>query len=219
MIKLNIGCGAVRPSGWINADSSLNAHLQRIPVVGKAVNKIFKTVEYNNSNVVYMNVNKQWSEYQDNSVDVVYSSHMFEHLSLKTADLYLKESFRCLKPGGTIRVVVPDLYKICKKYILEYETGVENPSEYIMWAINMNREGQYGSNLGIMKKTVLEWQGYPHQHKFMYDEKSLTKRLKQAEFTGIIALEYGISHYIADIKDVEGTRESYLSVYLEAKKP
>lgn len=219
MIKLNIGCGAVRPSGWVNADSSLNAHLQRIPVVGKAVNKIFKTVEYNNSNVVYMNVNKRWSEYKDHSVDVVYSSHMFEHLSLKTADLYLKESFRCLKPGGIIRVVVPDLYKICKKYILEYETGEDNPSEYIMWAINMNREGQYGSNLGIVKKTVLEWQGYPHQHKFMYDEKSLTKKLKQAGFTDIIALEYGISRYIADIKEVEGTRESYLSVYLEANKP
>lgn len=219
MIKLNLGCGAVRPAGWINADSSLNANLQRIPVVGKAVNRIFKTVEYDNSNMVYMNLNKRWSDYQNNSVDVVYSSHMFEHLSLKSADLYLKESFRCLKSGGAIRIVIPDLYKLCKNYIRDYEAGVENPSEYIMWAINMNREGQYGSDLGMIKKTVLEWQGYPHQHKFMYDEKSLTKKVKQVGFTDIVALEYGISHYITDIKDVEGIRESYLSVYLEAKKP
>jgi len=219
MIKLNLGCGAVRPAGWINADSSLNANLQRIPVIGKVVNRIFETVEYDDSNMVYMNVNNRWSDYKDNSVDVIYSSHMFEHLSLKSADLYLKESFRCLKPGGAIRVVVPDLYKICKKYILEYETGIENPSDHIMRAINMNREGQYGSDLGILKKSVLEWQGYPHQHKFMYDEKSLTQKFKQVGFVDILSLEYGTSKYISDIKDVEGKSEPFLSVYLEAKKP
>ncbi len=219
MIKLNLGCGAVRPDGWINADSSLNANLQRIPVIGKMVNRFFNTVEYDNSNVVYMNVNKPWSAYKDNSVDIVYSSHMFEHLSLKSSELYLKESFRCLKPGGVIRIAIPDLYKISKKYITEYEAGIENPSDHIMRAINMHREGIYGSNIGILKKMVLEWQGYPHQHKFMYDEKSLKDRIKQVGFVDILSLEYGVSHYIRDIKDVEGKRESFLSVYLEAIKP
>lgn len=78
----------------------------------------------------------------------------------------MKESFRCLKSGGAIRLVVPDLYKICKKYISDYEKGLET-TEYILWAINMHREGQYGENLGLVKKLVLEWQGYPHQHKYI----------------------------------------------------
>jgi hypothetical protein len=149
---------------------------------------------------------------------VVYASHLFEHLTLASAELFLKESYRCLKPGGVIRLVVPDLYKICKRYIAEYETdGKADPTEFIMWAINMHREGQYG-NVGWMKKMVLEWQGYPHQHKFMYDEKSLTNKLKQHGFNNIASLSYGVSNYIPEIRDVEGTKESYLSVYLEAKK-
>jgi predicted SAM-dependent methyltransferase len=218
-LKLNLGCGSVRPGGWINTDSSLNAHIQRIPVVGTIVHKAFHTVEYDSNNLVYMNLNKRW-KYRSNSVDVVYASHLFEHLTLSSAELFLKESFRCLKPGGTIRIVVPDLYKICKKYIHEYEIeGKMDPTEFIMWAINMHREGQYGKKINWFKKMVLEWQGYPHQHKFMYDEKSLANKLKQNGFNNIASLSYGVSEYIPEIRDVEGTKESYLSVYLEGKKP
>src|SRR5205807_2515581 len=105
-----------------------------------------------------------------------------------------------------------------KKYIAEYENGKEDPTEFIMWAINMHREGQYGQKISWLKKMVLEWQGYPHQHKFMYDEKSLTNKFKQCGFKHILSLSYGVSNYIPEIKDVEGTKESYLSVYLEGKK-
>ena len=52
----------------------------------------------------------------------------------------------------------------------------------------------------------------------MYDAKSLTLQFKQHGFSNIHNLEYGISNYITDIRDVEGTKESYLSVYIEAKK-
>lgn len=218
-IKLNLGCGSVRPTGWINTDSSLNANLQRIPVIGRLVKRFFKTVNYDNNNLVYMNLNRKWNKYKDNSVDVVYASHLFEHLSLKSADMFLKESFRCLKSGGCIRLVVPDLYKICKKYIQEYESGKEDTTEFIMWAINMHREGQYGINISFFKRMVLEWQGYPHQHKFMYDEKSLSKKLSDSGFNTILSMEYGKSKYINSILDLEGQKESYLSVYIEAKKP
>ena len=87
-----------------------------------------------------------------------------------------------------------------------------------MWAINMHREGQYGSNIGFFKKQILEYTGYPHQHKFMYDEKSLTKKFEEYSFKNILSLSYGNSEYINSISDVEGTNESYLSIYLEAKK-
>jgi len=217
-IKLNLGCGSVRPQGWVNTDSSLNAHIQRIPIVGKVARKALGTVEYDSNNLTYMNLNKRWP-YKNDSVDIVYASHLFEHLTLRSADLFLKEAMRCLKPGGVIRLVVPDLYKISKKYIAEYENGsAADPTEFIMWAINMHREGQYGSKLGTFKKMVLEWQGYPHQHKYMYDEKSLRKKLEDYGFKDILSMSYGESRYIPEIHDVEGKSESYLSVYLEAKK-
>ena len=116
--------------------------------------------------------------------------------------------------------MVPDLYQISKKYVEQYEAnpGEADTTEFIMWAINMHREGQYG-NVGLLKKIVLEWQGYPHQHKFMYDQYSLKKKFKEFGFTDMVSLHYGASNYIPEIKEVEGTKESYLSVYLEAKKP
>jgi SAM-dependent methyltransferase len=219
MLMLNLGCGAIRPEGWENIDSSLNAHLQKIPVIGKIIPKMFKSVSYDSKNLIYMNLNKRW-KYDDNSVDIAYSSHTLEHLTLRSADLFLKEAYRCLKPGGVFRVVVPDLYKICKRYIDEYEQATEgDPTKFVMWAINMHREGQYGDKIGFFKKMIYEKQGYPHQHKFMYDVKSLTERFKQIGFVEMRSKVYGESEYIAAIKDVEGKEESYLSVYLEAKKP
>jgi len=217
-MKLNLGCGAVRPKGWINVDSSLNAYLQKLPG-GKFLAKKMGMVAYDSTNVVYANLNKPW-KWKNNSVDVVYASHLFEHLTLEAADLFMKESFRVLKPGGTIRIVVPDLYQICKKYLAEYETAPEfsETTRYIMWAINMHREGQYPNVKGL-KKWILEWQGYPHQHKYMYDKKSLGLIFQQHGFVDILSLEYGKSRYINEIADVEGKEESYLSVYLEAKKP
>ena len=218
MIKLNLGCGSVRPVGWVNTDSSLNANLQRIPIIGKSVAKFFNPVTYESSNFKYMNLNKKW-KYNSNTVDIVYASHLFEHLTQKSADLFLKESFRVLKPGGVMRIVVPDLYQIVKKYLNEFDTfsANEDPSEFVMWAINMHREGQYREP-GVIRKIIHEWQGYPHQHKFMYDPKSLTHKVLKYGFKEPKLSSYGISEYISEIADVEGKSESYLSVYLEVKK-
>jgi ubiquinone/menaquinone biosynthesis C-methylase UbiE len=139
-------------------------------------------------------------------------------LSLKSADLFLKNAYRCLKPGGVIRIVVPDLYKIAKKYIKEYDDiDSGNPTEFIMWAINMHREGQYG-NPSLLKKIIYELQGYPHQHKFMYDDKSLIHKMEAYGFKDLTSLSYGNSNLIQEIEEVEGTKESYLSVYIEAIK-
>ena len=120
-MKLNLGCGSVRPMGWINTDSSLNANIQRIPFIGKKFTRLFNNVDYDSNNLVYMNLNKKWA-FKDNSVDIVYASHLFEHLSLKSATLFLQESYRCLMLGGVIRNVVPDSFKITKRYINKYST-------------------------------------------------------------------------------------------------
>lgn len=217
MIKLNLGCGTVRPLGWINTDSSINANIQRIPLLGKYISKIFNPIIYESSNMIYMNLNKEW-KFKAESVDIVYASHLFEHLTLNSAELFLKESYRVLKPGGILRIVVPDLYQICKKYLFDFQNANEEDStKFIMWAINMHREGQYG-NPSLIRKIVYEFQGYPHQHKYMYDSKSLTLKVLSFGFIEPKLLSYGESAYIKEIKEVEGSKESYMSVYLEVKK-
>ena len=45
----------------------------------------------------------------DNSVNLIYSSHTFEHLNDKNVQHILNESFRILKKGAGIRVTMPDI--------------------------------------------------------------------------------------------------------------
>jgi len=55
--------------------------------------------------------------FPDSSFDVVYHSHVLEHFARDTAVNFIRECYRVLKPGGIIRVAVPDLEQIVKEYL------------------------------------------------------------------------------------------------------
>ncbi len=55
--------------------------------------------------------------YPDNFFDLVYHSHVLEHFEKTKAPLFINECYRVLKPGGIIRVVVPDLEEIARLYL------------------------------------------------------------------------------------------------------
>jgi predicted SAM-dependent methyltransferase len=52
----------------------------------------------------------------DDSCSVVYSCHVLEHFHKKVIVDVLKEWFRVLKPGGILRISVPDLEVLFKVY-------------------------------------------------------------------------------------------------------
>ncbi|GAB3693516.1 hypothetical protein GCM10027592_13460 [Spirosoma flavus] len=54
--------------------------------------------------------------FPSNQFDVVYHSQVLEHIPKEKADDFLAECFRVLKPGGIIRVVLPDLENIVNEY-------------------------------------------------------------------------------------------------------
>lgn len=55
--------------------------------------------------------------FPDHSFEVVYHSHALEHFQKKEALGFLRECFRILKPGGIIRVAVPDLECLARLYL------------------------------------------------------------------------------------------------------
>ena len=59
--------------------------------------------------------------FDDNEVDVIYSSHFLEHLFPEDAKRFLMECFRVLRKRGVLRVHVPDLENICREYIREID--------------------------------------------------------------------------------------------------
>lgn len=59
--------------------------------------------------------------FPDEAFDVVYHSHVLEHFPKAEGPRFLRECFRVLKPGGTVRVAVPDLERIAKTYLRTLE--------------------------------------------------------------------------------------------------
>jgi predicted SAM-dependent methyltransferase len=60
------------------------------------------------------------SMFKNNSVDVIYASHVLEHFYYNIDDELintLKEWYRVLKTGGKLMVSVPDLQKLCWLYL------------------------------------------------------------------------------------------------------
>jgi len=53
----------------------------------------------------------------DNSTDIVFCSHIFEHIPHTQLPMVLSEINRILKPGGILRILTPDLEKITKAYV------------------------------------------------------------------------------------------------------
>ena len=93
MKLLNIACGDRYHIDWVNIDfHSTTKEVKKV--------NILKSLPFN-----------------DETFDVVYSSHFIEHLDLEQAEFVMKESNRVLKKNGILRVVVPDLENLCREYL------------------------------------------------------------------------------------------------------
>ncbi len=90
---LNLGCGGRFHSEWTNVDFYSTG-------IGVIAHDLTKSLPF-----------------PDNSYDAVYHSHVLEHFPKKVAPTFLRECCRILKPGGIIRVVVPDLEQIARLYL------------------------------------------------------------------------------------------------------
>jgi predicted SAM-dependent methyltransferase len=138
MKYLNIGCGSYYSTDniWTNLDfASSNKHV--------IAHNLLKGIPFG-----------------DNSFDFVYHSHVLEHFSKSDGDRLIKECYRVLKPGGILRVAVPDLEVIVRNYILWLEKGLDNPNDeftranYNWMLIEMYDQTVRNSSGGEMAKYI-----------------------------------------------------------------
>lgn len=57
------------------------------------------------------------SQFKNDSIDQIYASHVFEHLSHKKIDDTLAGIHRVLKPGGIFQISVPDMDRLFALYL------------------------------------------------------------------------------------------------------
>lgn len=75
----------------------------------------------------------------DNYADVVFSSECLEHFPWKTYIDALKEWCRILKPGGMIRIEVPDFIGACKQILTMDSLEGDRAMQQIFFAEQMNQ--------------------------------------------------------------------------------
>lgn len=67
--------------------------------------------------------------YPDNSVDIIRAAHVVEHYPHGQVGDVIKEWVRALKPGGILRIAVPDFKVIAEQYLVGNEMPIQS---YIM---------------------------------------------------------------------------------------
>lgn len=107
-ICVNIACGTSYVSGWLNLD-----YTPASPAVTKA------------------NLLGQLP-LGDAAADVLYSSHFLEHVPRRRVAGFLAECFRVLKPGGQIRLALPDLDELCREYLCRRGAGEHAKADFVV---------------------------------------------------------------------------------------
>jgi hypothetical protein len=133
MVKLNIGAGQTAPllDGYIPIDRKDGQ--EAYPLTG----------------------------WQDESVDEIYASHVLEHFSAKDTPAVVNEWARVLKPGGRMRIAVPDFRWCAARYMSGEMDG--NLGNYICGA--QSDQDDY--------------------HKSIFDEPGLRMHMERAGLVGI----------------------------------
>lgn len=152
MLKLHLGCGPHIKQGWLNYDIE--------PGKGGLRHDLRRGIPQ-----------------PDKSADFVYHEHFLEHLTQAEGLAFLKECHRVLKPGGVMRIVMPDLRALAFAYVGQEQIflpGVWEPKT----PAQMLNEG------------MREW-----GHKFLYDFDELELALIEAGFDahGVLPVAHGAS--------------------------
>lgn len=183
--RVNVGCGATPTPGWINVDNSWTVRLARVPGAIKVLEWIgllgahqirFAAVA-RATGIRYARATRL--PLDNKSCSVVYSSHMIEHLSRCEASAFVREAFRILRPGGVLRLVVPDVAKLVRQY--EKDGDADRLIEGSMLASDGG---------GAARRALLHLTG-PRNHQWMYDGKSLSALVEANGFVQARILEAG----------------------------
>jgi len=144
---LNIGCGPYTNEDFINLDYEWRPHLD-----------------------ICWDITVKKFPFPDASLEGIYTEHCLEHIPYEKCFENLKEFYRLLKPGGTVRIIVPDaeIYfdayqarKTDKSVRLPYDQKEETP------AISINR--------------IFRANG----HLFIYDFETFEMNLRKVGFKNI----------------------------------
>jgi predicted SAM-dependent methyltransferase len=207
--RLNLGCGPVAPSGWLNVDGSWNAWFASHGHVRSALEAV---------GIINTNQGTQWRvaplvhdltkplPFRDNTFSAIYASHVLEHLYRDEAQRLLLECKRVLRSDGVIRLVVPDLHSMVAAY-LKGRDQMDTPTleSLATTADRLNERLGFRSpeprSGNVFYRLYSAWKDF-HVHKWMYDVDSLRHYAELAGFREVSEKQF-LQSAIEGIEEVE----------------
>lgn len=179
---VNYGAGWSAPIDWLNFDASPTLRFERIPLIGSLYTKNQSRFP---SNVQYGDI-VRGLPLSNNSSDLIYCSHILEHLSLQDLRIALQNTYQILKPRGIFRCVLPDLEFLARNYIEK----LNDP--------NAARNFMIESGLGFISRdrgilSIFKNLYGNSNHLWMWDYKSLKAELLSVGFNDIRRAYFGDS--------------------------
>jgi predicted SAM-dependent methyltransferase/glycosyltransferase involved in cell wall biosynthesis len=153
-IWLNIGCGKKHLPDYVNMDI--------VPPYDRRLDA------------------RKGLPYADGTVDGVYSEHFFEHLTQAEGLRFLRECRRVLKPSGVVRIAMPDLDEVIRRYTNEDWRGDGD-----MFKLGFDWVSNRCEMLNIAMR---EW-----GHKHLYNEEELVRIAGMAGLESIRRCKLGKS--------------------------
>lgn len=171
-VRLHLGCGWNLLDGWINID-----------LVGGKTDLVWDL--------------RKPLPFDSGSADVVFLEHVFEHMTYSETLVVLGHIKKTLRPGGVLRVGVPDAGMYARWY-------ASDPA-----ALRVERWGRATAMLAL--REVFQ----EHAHVAAYDAETLILVLEAGGFAGAEVTEAGTSHLLEEAPDM---RERWAeTVYVEVR--
>lgn len=200
-VKVNLGSSLLVADGWVNIDCNLSALVAGWPrpALRGAYRLARISAELSEAEYIDLLERHRFIHYNleygiplpDATVDYLFASHFLEHLSQRHGELLTHEAARVLRPGGVIRIAVPDL-TAC---MVRDQTGDRGPA---LDAISDDR--------GL---------GHFARHRYMYDFPMLVDLLNRAGLGDVRRCEFREGR----VPDIEVLDNRPGSLVVEAAKP
>jgi predicted SAM-dependent methyltransferase len=214
--RLHMGCGLTYLEGWINCDGAPSARLftilpkplrsllRKVGLVGRGTQEFWHFLDAHP--ITYVNARKRWP-FANESMDVIYSSHLIDCFSKADVQSFFQEAFRVLKPGGEIRLAGMDLAR-------EVDIYRHNQDARRLVTLISHPHPQDDGLLTRIRKAFIPALAYRAQ----LDFGAYRTLLQDAGFQEIVHLQAGETT-IEHLHPVNLWQRHGESVYVEARKP
>lgn len=202
---LNLGSGTRMNRKWVNLDFSPYARLSHHRIIAKMLRKIGTLSENRYQNllrvdpeIVFWDLRKG-IPFLDEAFDVVYHSHLLEHIDKDLVPSLLKECYRVLKRRGFVRIVVPDLLTIINLYtkslsklesrdesgFKDHQLAIDRLFDQLVRKVPTGRKHQHPVVRTIERLLRGDTSKTAELHRWMYDKYSLEELMSNAGFKDI----------------------------------